>query len=100
MTTAIIEEEGVQSRIRIPESTNNVREDMENGMNYHFGFCYIGNNGWISARNPDVSIHPIDDDKQTVIKPMNLYEMVMHSQTLDNKYLTTLLYVIKVNPVL
>jgi len=59
MTTAIIEDEDVQSKIKIPHSLNNIREDIEEGMNYHFGFCYVAPNGWIKARNPDSTIRPI-----------------------------------------
>lgn len=59
MTTAIIEDEGVQSKIKIPQSLNNIRDDIEEGMKYHFGFCYIAPNGWIKARNPDTSIRAI-----------------------------------------
>jgi hypothetical protein len=59
MTTAIIEDDNIQSKIKIPHSLNNIRNEIEEGMNYSFGFCYIGPDGWIKARNPDNTIRPV-----------------------------------------
>jgi hypothetical protein len=97
-TTAIIEDEGVQSKITIPKSSNNIREEIEAGINYHFGFCYISPSGWIKARNPDASIHPIEEGR-AAIAPMALHDIVMNSPSLLDRYLTTVLYVVKINEV-
>ncbi len=66
-------------------------------MNYHFGFCYIAPNGWIKARNPDSTIKPIEENPPAVLKPMLLSEIANNSQALNSHYLTTLLFVVKVN---
>lgn len=66
-------------------------------MNYHFGFCYIAPNGWIKARNPDNTIKPAEQNVQVVQQPMMLSQIANNSQSLGGRYLTTLLYVIKVN---
>lgn len=97
MTTAVIEDDHVQSKIKIPNSLNNIRDEIEEGMNYHFGFCYIAPNGWIKARNPDHTIKAHEDNSDAVINPMLLSDIVNKSQSLNGHYLSTLLYVVKVN---
>lgn len=96
MSTAIIEDDNVQSKIKIPNSLNNIREEIEDGMKYHFGYCYISPNGWIKARNPDSTIR-VSEDEQLVDQPMPLSDIANNSLNLNGRYLTTLLYVVKVN---
>lgn len=97
MTTAVIQDENVQSKIKIPHSLNNIREEIEAGINYHFGYCYIAPNGWIKARNPDNTIRPSEEHGGAVQQPMTLSDIANNSQSLNGHYLTTLLFVVKVN---
>lgn len=66
-------------------------------MNYHFGFCYIAPNGWINARNPDNSIRSLEENPHAINQPLMLSDIANNSNALNGKYLTTLLYVLKVN---
>ena len=51
-TTAIVRQENSQAKMKIPTALMNQGDDIQEGANYHFGFCYIGKNGWISVRHP------------------------------------------------
>ena len=61
-TTAIVGQENSQAKMKIPNALMNEEDGIEEGANYHFGFCYIGKNGWISVRHPETSIRPLQEN--------------------------------------
>lgn len=71
-TTAIIEQENSQAKIKIPNSLMNDEDPIEEGAKYHFGFCYIGKNGWISVRHPETSIQSLEENNREGVQPMHL----------------------------
>lgn len=96
-TTAIIQQENSQAKIKIPSALSHNEETIQEGSNYHFGFCYIGKKGWISVRHPETSIRAIDHIQEN-LGPMLLSEIANNSVNLNGHYLTTQLYVVAVNP--
>lgn len=91
-TTAIIQQEDSQGMIKIPGKDLRLHE----GNSYHFGFCYIGNNGWISARHPNHSIQP--SNRSNTIPSISLREIAENVEKYHGHYITTTLQVISVQP--
>lgn len=64
-TTAIIEQDNTQSKIKIPSSDI----EMEEGSSYKFAKCFYSRNGWINVRNPQETIEEVHSNS---IVPLSL----------------------------
>lgn len=95
LSTAIIEENSVQARVKIPHSLENARQDIEEGAKYHFGYCFINKNREVVVRNPDDTITRAPEPAH--LQTQSLADISNNLETLNGNYLTTLLYVVKFN---
>jgi hypothetical protein len=64
-TTAILQQDSIQKKIKIPNCETEIKE----GGNYRFKNCFYNSSGWLTVRSPDDSIEAVsalDSDLESV----------------------------------
>jgi hypothetical protein len=90
LTTAIIEQDNTQKRIKFPR----MMRELQEGAQYSFEKCFYSNNGWIRVD---------DAEKIKLLEPkanefLTLKEIYDARAELNGHYVTTILQIVEVGP--